>query len=166
MIALMKFHVLVLALTSPLALLLALSSPMAAAFAPPMSSRPAHATTKLSAVDPSHLHDLPQHIDSAHHFFSSCAPANLNTETLASDAGYLFFFLYTRRPDYRGARQRRRLLVPFLHARRPEQRRPRQRTALGNIHDRSSADRARRSRRGRRCRVYASRRVCHIQGFA
>jgi len=65
------------------ALLIALSAPMAAAFAPPMSFR---SSSKLSLVDPSSLHDLPQHVDSMHHFFSSLTLADLNADSLAADA--------------------------------------------------------------------------------
>jgi len=63
------------------ALLLALAAPMAAAFAPPMSFRP---STKILAVDPSSLHDLPQHIDSLQNFFSSITLADLDTDAAAS----------------------------------------------------------------------------------
>jgi len=63
------------------ALLLALAAPMAAAFAPPMSFRP---STKILAVDPSSLHDLPQHIDSLQNFFSSITLADLDTDAVAS----------------------------------------------------------------------------------
>mmetsp|Transcript_22077 Transcript_22077/g.53466 ORF Transcript_22077/g.53466 Transcript_22077/m.53466 type:complete len:428 (+) Transcript_22077:138-1421(+) len=66
------------------ALLVALSAPMAAAFAPPMSLRP-H-SSKLSAVDPSSLHDLPQHVDSLHHFFSSLTLADLDADALSAAA--------------------------------------------------------------------------------
>jgi len=59
-------------------LVAALSVPMAAAFAPPMSFRPS--ATKLSAVDPSSLHDLPQHVDSLQHFFSSLTLADLDVD--------------------------------------------------------------------------------------
>lgn len=58
------------------ALLVALSAPVAAAFAPPMSFRPT--TSKLNAVDPSSLHDLPQHVDSLQHLFSSLTLADLD----------------------------------------------------------------------------------------
>jgi len=48
-----------------------ISAPAAVAFAPPMSFRPASASKLSMAADPSFLHDLPQHADSLHHFFSS-----------------------------------------------------------------------------------------------
>lgn len=61
------------------ALLLALSAPIAAAFAPPMTFRP---STKISVVDPSSLHEIPQHIDSLQNFFSSLTLADLDTAGL------------------------------------------------------------------------------------
>lgn len=61
------------------ALLLALSAPIAAAFAPPMSFRP---STKMSVVDQSSLHEIPQHIDSLQNFFSSLTLADLDTAGL------------------------------------------------------------------------------------
>ncbi|KAL7541530.1 hypothetical protein ACHAXR_011003 [Thalassiosira sp. AJA248-18] len=70
-------------------LLLALSAPMASAFAPPASFRP-H-STKLAAVDPSSLHDLPQHVDSLNQFFSSLTLADMDvdamTDAMASTSG-------------------------------------------------------------------------------
>lgn len=65
-------------------LILALVSSVADAFAPPTSIfRP---TSKLSAVDPSTLHDLPQHVDSLHHFFSSITLADLDVDAVSSAA--------------------------------------------------------------------------------
>lgn len=66
------------------ALLIALSAPMAAAFAPPRTSF--RAASKLSAVDPSHLNDLPQHVDSLHHFFSSLTLADLDVDAVSTAA--------------------------------------------------------------------------------
>jgi len=56
---------------------------MAAAFAPPMAFR---SSSKLAAVDPSSLHDLPQHVDSLHQFFSSLTLADLDADSLAAAA--------------------------------------------------------------------------------
>ncbi len=59
------------------ALLLALSAPTAGAFAPPISFRPVSvssfipSSSKLAAVDPHIIHDLPPHAHSLHHFFTS-----------------------------------------------------------------------------------------------
>ena len=64
-------------------LILALSSSVADAFAPPTFFRP---TSKLSAVDPSSFHDLPQHVDSLHHFFSSITLADLDVDAVSSAA--------------------------------------------------------------------------------
>lgn len=65
-------------------LILALSPSVADAFAPPTSIfRP---TSKLSAVDPSSFHDLPQHVDSLHHFFSSITLADLDVDAVSSAA--------------------------------------------------------------------------------
>lgn len=65
------------------ATLLALSTPMAAAFAPPASFRP---STKLAVVDPSSLHDLPQHVDSLQQFFSSLTLADLDVDAVSTAA--------------------------------------------------------------------------------
>mmetsp|Transcript_300 Transcript_300/g.605 ORF Transcript_300/g.605 Transcript_300/m.605 type:complete len:428 (+) Transcript_300:107-1390(+) len=65
------------------ALLFALSAPMAAAFAPPMAFR---TSSKLSVVDPSSLHDLPQHVDSLQNFFSSLTLADLDADAIATAA--------------------------------------------------------------------------------
>lgn len=63
------------------ALSLALSAPIAAAFAPPASIRPA---SKLAALDPSSLHDLPQHVDTLQNFFSSFTIADLDVDAVSS----------------------------------------------------------------------------------
>lgn len=65
------------------ALSLALSAPIAAAFAPPASIRPA---SKLAALDPSSLHDLPQHVDTLQNFFSSFTIADLDVDAVSSAA--------------------------------------------------------------------------------
>lgn len=57
---------------------------MAAAFAPPATFRPS--STKLSAIDPSSLHDLPQHADSLHQFFSSLTLADLDVDAVSATA--------------------------------------------------------------------------------
>jgi YidC/Oxa1 family membrane protein insertase len=68
------------------ALLKLLSAPMAAAFAPPTTFR--LSTTKLSAVDPSALHDLSHHhvaaADSINHFFSSMLLSDLDVDAVAN----------------------------------------------------------------------------------
>lgn len=64
-------------------LLIALSAPMAAAFAPPMSIR---SQSKLSAIDPSSLNDIPQHVDSLHQFFSSLTLADFDSDAIAAMA--------------------------------------------------------------------------------
>lgn len=58
---------------------------MAVAFAPPvfLRLRPA---SKLSAVDSSSLHDLPGHVDSLHHFFSSITLVNFDVDALTAAA--------------------------------------------------------------------------------
>jgi len=63
------------------AIVLALSAPVAMAFAPPASFR---AASKLAVVDPSALNDIPQHMDSIQHFFSSLTLADLDTEALSA----------------------------------------------------------------------------------
>jgi len=63
------------------ALLIALSAPIAAAFAPPASFR---SSTKLSVVDPSSLGDLPQHMDSLQHIFSSLTLADADFDALVA----------------------------------------------------------------------------------
>mmetsp|Transcript_32640 Transcript_32640/g.48708 ORF Transcript_32640/g.48708 Transcript_32640/m.48708 type:complete len:424 (-) Transcript_32640:230-1501(-) len=70
-----------------LALLTLLSAPMASAFAPPTTFR---STTKLSAIDPSAIHDLSQHsavaADSINHFFSSMLISDLDVDAVNSAA--------------------------------------------------------------------------------
>lgn len=60
------------------ALLATLSAAMAAAFAPPAPSRFRPFPTKLAAVDPSSLHDLPQHADVLQQYLSSLTLADLD----------------------------------------------------------------------------------------
>jgi len=69
-------------------LILALSVPIAKAFAPPMSFRPqaSSPSSKLSAIDPSTLHDVHQHVDTLHNFFSSLTLADLDADSLSSSA--------------------------------------------------------------------------------
>jgi len=70
-------------------LILALSVPIAKAFAPPMSFRPqvsSPSSSKLSAIDPSTLHDVHQHVDTLHNFFSSLTLADLDADSLSSSA--------------------------------------------------------------------------------
>ena len=70
-----------------LALVSLLSAPMASAFAPPTTFR---SNTKLSAVDPSAIHDMSQHsaaaADSLNHFFSSVLISDIDTEAVVSSA--------------------------------------------------------------------------------
>lgn len=70
-----------------LALLALLSAPMASAFAPPTTFR---STTKLSAIDPSAIHDLSQHsvaaADSINHFFSSVLISDLDADAVSNAA--------------------------------------------------------------------------------
>lgn len=66
-----------------LALALSVLAPTAAGFAPPMSFR---SISKLSAFDPASLHDLPHHIDSVDHFFSSLTLAELGTDAISGVA--------------------------------------------------------------------------------
>lgn len=70
----MKFHALTVAL---------LASP-AASFAPPASFRLSSSSSKLLAVDPSTLHDLPQHVDSLQHFFTSLTLADLDVDAVVT----------------------------------------------------------------------------------
>ena len=67
-------------------LILALSVPIAKAFAPPMSFRTqaSSPSSKLSAIDPSSLHDVHQHVDTLHNFFSSLTLADLDADALSS----------------------------------------------------------------------------------
>jgi YidC/Oxa1 family membrane protein insertase len=58
---------------------------MAAAFAPPASIR-SSSTSKLAAIDPSSLHDLPQHVDTLQNFFSSFTIADLDVDAVSSAA--------------------------------------------------------------------------------
>eukprot|EP00584_Thalassiosira_punctigera_P006209 CAMPEP_0172526340 /NCGR_PEP_ID=MMETSP1067-20121228/1268_1 /TAXON_ID=265564 ORGANISM="Thalassiosira punctigera, Strain Tpunct2005C2" /NCGR_SAMPLE_ID=MMETSP1067 /ASSEMBLY_ACC=CAM_ASM_000444 /LENGTH=438 /DNA_ID=CAMNT_0013309827 /DNA_START=108 /DNA_END=1424 /DNA_ORIENTATION=+ len=68
------------------ALAIALSAPVAAAFAPPLSFRPCSTGTKLAVVDPLSIHDLPQHTDALHHFFSSLTLADIDVDAVSDAA--------------------------------------------------------------------------------
>lgn len=69
------------------ALVVAFSAPLAASFAPPASFRSStSSSSKLAAIDPSSLHELPNHVDSLHHFFSSLTLADLDVDTVTASS--------------------------------------------------------------------------------
>jgi YidC/Oxa1 family membrane protein insertase len=72
------------------ALVVAFTAPLAASFAPPASFRSltssSSSLSKLAAIDPSSLHELPHHVDSLHHFFSSLTLADLDVDAVTSSS--------------------------------------------------------------------------------